>query len=375
MKVLHIITGLKKGGAETLLFNLCKFDKQHKHTIISLSNIEDSELPFYYPNLSVHSLNFPNGRVKILGLYKLYKLIKKIKPNVVQTWMIHADLIGGIVARFAGIKNIIWGVHHTVLLRGKVKYSTILILKFNAFFSNFIPKKIIYCAEKSRIIQESIGYKKSKGIVIHNGYDLNNFFQNDALRNEFLNEFNTSENTFAIGHVGSYDPLKDQNTLIEALKILHEKHFNFTAVLVGKNLDKNNSEMVSKIKDSGLCDHVHLLGIRNDIPSIMNGIDIFMLTSLSEAFPNVLNEAMACGTPCITTNVGDASLIVDNTGWIVNPKEPKSLADAVIKAANEKKLDNYKWIHRQKECRQRISKNFTLEKMVTKYVEAWSIDH
>ena len=322
----------------------------------------------------MHSLNFPNGRVKILGLYKLYKLIKKIKPNVVQTWMIHADLIGGIVARFAGIKNIVWGVHHTVLLRGKVKYSTSLILKFNAFFSNFIPKKIIYCAEKSRIIQESIGYKKSKGIVIHNGYDLNNFLQNDVLRKEFLNELNISENTFVIGHIGSYDPLKDQNTLIEALTALHEKQFNFTAVLVGKNLDKNNSELVSKIKESGLCDRVHLLGIRNDIPSIMNGIDIFMLSSLSEAFPNVLNEAMACGTPCISTNVGDAALIVDNTGWIVNPKEPKSLADAVIKAADEKKLDNEKWIKRQKNCRQRIAKNFTLEKMVTRYDEVWSID-
>ena len=374
MEVLHIITGLKKGGAETLLFNLCNFDKQHKHTIISLSDTEDSELFFYCPNVSVHSLNFPNGRVKIFGLYKLYKLIKKIKPNVVQTWMIHADLIGGIVARFAGIKNIVWGVHHTVLLRGKVKYSTSLILKFNAFFSNFIPKKIIYCAEKSRIIQESIGYKKSKGIVIHNGYDLNNFIQNDVLRKEFLNELNISENTFVIGHIGSYDPLKDQNTLIEALTVLHEKQFNFTAALVGKNLDKNNSELVSKIKESGLCDRVHLLGIRNDIPSIMNGIDIFMLSSLSEAFPNVLNEAMACGTPCISTNVGDAALIVDNTGWIVNPKEPKSLADAVIKAADEKKLDNEKWIKRQKNCRQRIAKNFTLEKMVTRYDEVWSID-
>ena len=84
---------------------------------------------------------------------------------------------------------------------------------------------------------------------------------------------------------------------------------------------------------------------------------------------------MACGTPCITTNVGDASLIVDNTGWIVYPKDPKSLADAVIKAADEKKLDNDKWINRKKECRQRIAKNFTLEKMVTRYGEVWSIDH
>ena len=109
MKVLHIITGLKKGGAETLLFNLCKFDKQNNHTIISLSDVEDSELPPNYPNVTVHSLIFPNGRIKIPGLFKLYKLIKKIKPNIVQTWMIHADLIGGIVARFAGIRNIFLG--------------------------------------------------------------------------------------------------------------------------------------------------------------------------------------------------------------------------------------------------------------------------
>ena len=78
MEVLHIITGLKKGALRPFLFNLCNFDKQHKHTIISLSDTEDSELFFYCPNVSVHSLNFPNGRVKILGLYKLYKLIKKL---------------------------------------------------------------------------------------------------------------------------------------------------------------------------------------------------------------------------------------------------------------------------------------------------------
>ena len=121
--------------------------------------------------------------------------------------------------------------------------------------------------------------------------------------------------------------------------------------------------------------NISLLGPQNDIHNLMNIFDLHVLVSYSEAFPNVLNEAMACGTPCITTNVGDASLIVDNTGWIVYPKDPKSLADAVIKAADEKKLDNDKWINRKKECRQRIAKNFTLEKMVTRYGEVWSIDH
>ena len=82
------------------------------HTIISLSDIKDDELLKDQPNISTYSLNFPNGRIKLTGLHKLYKLIKQIKPDVVQTWMIHADLIGGLTARIAGIKNIIWGVHH-----------------------------------------------------------------------------------------------------------------------------------------------------------------------------------------------------------------------------------------------------------------------
>jgi len=374
MEVLHIITGLKKGGAETLLFNLCKYDIHHKHTIISLSDIEDSELPVYCRNLSLHSLNFPNGRVKILGLYKLYKLIKKIKPNVVQTWMIHADLIGGIVARFAGIKNIIWGVHHTILLSGKVKSSTIFLVKFNALLSHIVPKKIIYCAEKSRLIQESLGFKKSKGIVIQNGYDIKSFSQNNSLRQDFRSELKISDQTFVIGHVGSNDPLKDQNTLLEALALLNQKSLHINAVLVGKNLDNNNYQLKSKIREKGLSDHVHLLGIRNDIPAVMNGIDLFMLTSLSEAFPNVLNESMACGTPCVTTDVGDAPLIVGNTGWVVSPGNPKALADASIEAIDEKRSNNIAWQKRRDHCHQRIAKNFTLEKMVEKYKEAWSIE-
>tara|TARA_Y200000002_G_scaffold289511_1_gene243616 strand:- start:2297 stop:3421 length:1125 start_codon:yes stop_codon:yes gene_type:complete len=372
MKVLHIITGLKKGGAETLLCNLCEYDEEFNHTIISLSDTKDLEPSLEKLNVPVFSLNFPDGKLKISGVLKLYRLIKKINPDIVQTWMIHADLIGGLIARFIGIKNIFWGVHHTVLIYGKVKLSTILILKINALLSYFIPKKIIYCAEKSRSVQESIGFKKSKGVVIQNGYDINKFYRDTNLGNNFRNELKISEDTFVIGHVGSYDPLKDQNTLIEALDILNKQNFKFIAVLVGLNLDNDNNDLVIKIEEKELSSCINLLGMRNDIPAVMNGIDLFILSSISEAFPNVLNEAMACGTPCISTDVGDASFIIKNTGWIVPPKNPKLIVDAVINAEDELRSRTLSWLKRKDDCHERINENFSLKKMIQKYKELWS---
>ncbi len=371
MQVLHIITGLNKGGAETILCNLCEYDKEFSHTIISLSDTQNLEASFIKLNIPVFSLNFPDGKIKISGVLKLYRLIKKINPDVVQTWMIHADLIGGLTARLVGIKNIFWGVHHTVLIYGKVKWSTILILKINALLSHFVPKKIIYCAEKSKTVQESIGFKKSKGVVIHNGYDIKKFNRNTNLGNNFRNELKISNDTFVIGHVGSYDPLKDQNSIIEAFDILNKQNLKFIAVLVGKNLDNDNNDLVTNIEEKKLSSHIHLLGMRSDIPAVMNGIDLFILSSISEAFPNVLNEAMACGTPCISTDVGDASLIVKNTGWIVTPKNPKLIVDAVIDAEDEFRSRTTLWLKRKDDSHKRISENFSLKKMTQKYKELW----
>jgi glycosyltransferase involved in cell wall biosynthesis len=137
------------------------------------------------------------------------------------------------------------------------------------------------------------------------------------------------------------------------------------------NLDNGNNALVRLLKENGLIERVHLLGIRKDILTVMNGIDLFMLSSISEAFPNVLNEAMACGTPCITTDVGDAGLIVGKTGWVVKPKDPKALANASIQALKEKQSNNESWGQRKDACRQRIVENFTFEKMIKKYKEVW----
>ena len=371
MRILHIISGLRRGGAESILYRLCQHDKENRHVIISLTDSQDDGMIHNKNNVSVHKLNFSNRKINLFELFKLYKHIKKIKPDVVQTWMIHADMIGGIVARLAGVNNIFWSVHYTNLVKGKSKRLTILLTKINTFLSYFIPKKIIYCAEKSKEVQESLGFKKTKGVVIQNGYDVESFVQNTSLGLKFRNELDIHPEAFVIGHVGSYHPLKDQANLVEALTLLDQRGFNFYAAFAGDNLDNNNSYLVSLLKNKGLSNRVRLLGRRNDIISIMNGIDLFILSSESEAFPNVLNEAMACGTPCVSTDVGDASIILGDTGWIVPSKDSESLYSSVIKAAQEKESNHRSWSQRSIACRQRIVQKFSLEKMVKKYKEVW----
>ena len=372
MRVLHIITGLDDGGAEAVLFRMCKLDKKYKHIVISLQAQQKYVSLLQKFNISVHTLNFSKSSINFFGLFKLFRLIRQIKPDIVQTWMPHADLIGGVLARIAGVKKIFWGVHHTNLIKGKINRLVVMINRLNALLSNLVPTKIIYCAEKSREVQESIGFKKSKGVVVHNGYDTNSFFQDSSLDHIIRNELGIPHEAFLIGHVGSYHPLKDQETLIKSLSYLDQKRINFNAIFVGNKLEPSNENLISLIKKNGLSERIHLLGIRNDITAIMNGIDIFMLSSISEAFPNVLNEAMACGTPCITTDVGDAALIVGDTGWVVSPQDSKALAKASIEALEEKEFYYESWEQRKKACRKRILENFSLEKMVEKYKDVWA---
>lgn len=371
-RVLHVITGLNDGGAEAVLYRLCKFDKENQHIVVSMMNEGKYGQLLNDEGVQVHCLNMRPGRLSISGLWQLFKLLRKIKPNVVQTWMYHADLIGGVVSRLAGVRNIVWGVHHTTLVKGESKRSTILVAKLNAYLSKIIPRKVIYCAQKSREVQESIGCNSAKGVVVSNGYDVNDFIPNLSVRKKFREELGLSDDVFLIGHVGRYDPQKDQKNLIEAISFIAEKVKNFKVVMVGTNLDSNNQTLNAQIQNQGLEKHLVLIGRRNDVPAVMNGLDLFVLSSLAEAFPNVLSEAMACGTPCVTTDVGDAALIIGNTGWVVPPKIPQSLADAIIQAIDEKRKNHSAWLQRKEACRNRIVENFSIEKMVRSYHQVWN---
>ena len=171
-KIMHVITGLGDGGAEGVLTRLCLLSKNLEHEVVSLIDAGKYGEVLVAAGIKVHYLKMNPARPNPLKLIKLISIIRESKPSVVQTWMYHADLLGGIAAKLAGVKRIIWGVRHSTLDKGNAKRSTIYVAWLLAKLSYFIPDKIVCCARKALEVHSDLGYDKSKLILIPNGYDL-----------------------------------------------------------------------------------------------------------------------------------------------------------------------------------------------------------
>lgn len=373
MIVVHVITCLKDGGAEAVLYRLCLADHQNLHVVVSLRD-EDKYGPLLSAaGIAVHCLNMPRGRVTPGGIWKLARLLLRHRPDVVQTWMYHADLVGGVVARAVGIRRVFWGLHHTNLEMGKTSRITIWVARLNALLSRWIPKLIVSCSQKGVAVHQAIGYAPEKFRVIPNGYDLCQFAPDLQAGFALRSALAVPDGVPLLGMVARFDPQKDHHNLIDALGLLKQSDQDFRCVLVGSGITDANAEMIAWLDNQGIRDRTLLLGQRSDIPAIMNALDVHILSSAyGEAFPNVLCEAMACGTPCVTTDVGDAELIVGDTGWVVAAQSAELLAQAIADALRQRFADTAAWKRRQLDVRQRILDRFSIERMVESYNQTWA---
>lgn len=368
--VLHIITGLENGGAEAVLFRLCTVETKCTHIVVSMMGMGKYGPLLENHGIAVYTLEFNQGRLNIRGLYKLREIINKNKPDVVQGWMYHANLIGGLCAYVIGVKRIYWGIHHTSLNPDVVKKSTIIVSKILSLLSHWIPSAIICCANSSVDVHAQAGYSKRKLKCIPNGYDLSLFKPSIGCRNLIRKELNI-DNLWVVGMVARFDVLKDHVNLLNALVLLRNYLEDFVVLLVGDGMDQKNNDLDLMIKSRNLENQIQLLGRRADVPQIMNALDVHVLSSMSEAFPNVVAEAMACETPCVVTDVGDAAYIVGDTGWVVPFKDPQSLSEALYKSYLEFQ-DSAKWQIRCKASRERVSKKFSLDLMANEYFDIWT---
>lgn len=374
MRVVHVIVSLYDGGAQAVLFNLLTHDTSHEHYVISLSPEGKYSTPIRKLDIQVQHLDMPLGRMTLSGVWKMFKIIKEVKPDIVQTWMYHSDLLGGLTARFAGVRNIVWGIHHSTLDKRGTARNTQIVVKLLTVFSRFIPKKIISCSNKALDVHVNAGYKADKLEFVGNGYDLQRFQpDNNALEKLDLDLPTTMfEERSVFATVARWNPQKDHYNLIDACQhLVAQSAPPFTSLLVGPNMDQNNKELVQYIKDRQLEDIVLLCGSTSNVPALMNAIDFHVLpSSFGEAFPNVVAEAMSCSTPCVVTDVGDAAAMVENTGWVVPPRDSEALATALSSAINESS-NNTMWQSRKAQCRERAIATFDIHRMIKAYESVW----
>jgi len=372
LKVLHIITCLDQGGTEAVLSRLVAVQKEGvEYSVVSLKG-----RGFYSTALEacgVTQYYFQFARffqlASFFEFFRLVRLIAKISPDVVQTWLYHADLIGGLAARLAGCKRVVWGIRTADLNPALNSRFTLMVAWLCARLSGVIPASIATCSVAAANAHQKMGYARAKFQVIPNGFDLTLYKPDPAARRLLRPQWGVADDELLFGCVARWDVYKDHPNLLQALSIAAASGLKLRCVLVGGGLTASNTALMGLLSKYNLENIVVLAGSRADIHAVMGAIDFHVLPSRSEAFPNVVAEAMACGTPCVVTDVGDAALIVGDTGWVVPSEKPDLLAQAIAEAGKSFKSDADD--SRRIEARNRIVNNFSLEKMTQSYLTLW----
>lgn len=369
-KVVHIIVGLNVGGAELMLKRLVL---EHRSlpdvsvTVISLTELGVVGTSLRETGVQVYCMGLKAVLDVPMLLLRLRRLLKQIQPDVVQTWMYHADLLGGLAARLAGIRNVVWNVRSTHLDNG-VSRVTFWMRKACALFSHRMPRLIICAAETSKQAHILVGYSPDRMIVIPNGFDLSRFTadRHDGLR--FKDELCIPRSTLLVVSIGRYNADKDHFTFVEAASLILSKRNDVKFLLVGNGLTPTNKDLCDHIERTGNTDSFILLGQRSDVLSCLRASDVFCLHSVTEGFPNVLGEAMAVGLSCLTTDVGDAAYLVDDDSLVVPPSSPKALADKLQWLLS---LTSFERSQLGEIASSRIKEAFDLQSISRRYIELY----
>jgi glycosyltransferase involved in cell wall biosynthesis len=371
IKVMHVITTLGPAGAETMLCRIASGMDPNKfrNEVVSLTGILDLANRIEATGARVRTLGMKKGTPNPLLVVRLAQWIREAKPDVIHTWMYHANLIGAFAARLAGNVPVAWSVHHSVLDARLDKRRTMWVNRASALLSNYLPAEIVFCSQASLRIHEELGYAAKKLALIPNGFDLDQAKHDPTARESVRAELGVPSDTRFIGMVARFHPHKDHPNFVRAAQLLHQQMPDVHFLMCGMNVTWENGELAGQIDRAGIRERCHLLGARNDVPRLFSAVDIATSASRSEAFPIAIGEAMACETPCVVTDVGDCALIVGDTGEVVPPENPPALAERW-----QKLLEAGPEARRRLgiAARQRVQHHFALPAIVERYQELYS---
>lgn len=364
IETLHIITGLTVGGAEKALVRLLgdSGSRQNVAVVLSLTGTGPIANELALNGIQTYCVNFKSNPV--LAAFRTFKIIRKLKPLRIQTWLYHADLIGGVFGRCAGVPSIFWNVRTTQIFTNQSNLK--ILRKILAALSYFIPNKIIYVSESAKKVHEDMGYSKNKSVVVPNGYILPDTFLISNERSALRKKIGIRNEDVVIGCVGRYALEKGYDIFLQSIEILYKRRpsLRLTVVLAGNNIDKENEELFGLISDLNENINIILLGEQKNMDEIYQTFDVFCLPSRTEAFPNVLCEAMSFKLPCVATNCGDVEKILQFPEFVAQAGDSRDLADKIERML---KLRDCERIEIGNKNRLFVANNFSIEKMRSSY--------
>jgi glycosyltransferase involved in cell wall biosynthesis len=334
-RLTHVIDGLEVGGAERMLATLLSgLDPRcFRSEVISLTDIGPVGAEIERMGIAVRALHLRPQVTEVAAAARLLPMLRRSRPDLVQTWLYEADLLGGIVARITRPSApLIWNVQQGDLDPSRCKRRRIWAAKACGLLSGVLPTRIICCSEvAARVHVNRLGYAPGKIEVIPNAVDVESFAPDHASRTSVRRELGVPDDSLLVGLAARKDPQKDHRGFLRAAAVIGRELPSTHFVLCGKGVTSEDADIAAWVADEGLVSRCHLLGLRHDMSRIHASLDVAVSSSAyGEGLPVALLEAMACGIPCATTDVGDSGLLVGGTGVVVPPDDSGALAEAVI---------------------------------------------
>ena len=337
-----------------MLARLLRVSKDDKTLVVSLIGVSERNRDLANnPRVNYTPLGVNSALGTIGATMNLSRMISTEKPRVILCWMYHAMIVGTIAQRIAGSNApVFWNVRQSLDDPKSLTRSTRLALKLGWLLSG-TPSGIIYNSERALELHSKYGYKNRNAIVIPNGFDIPKDVSMAAKAPRIF------------GIAGRFHPQKDHETFFRAAAIVARTNPEARFRAVGNGLTLDNPAVTELLNKAGMpAASVDLCGESTDMSTFYRSIDVLVLSSRTEGFPNVVAEAMSYGKPVITTDVGDAATIVSNAGWVVPPRNPESLAAAIESAL---KIQSKEYEDMAIRARQRIAMEYDLQAIWRRY--------
>jgi glycosyltransferase involved in cell wall biosynthesis len=362
--VVHLITDLDVGGAEMMLARLVEHSDSTRvsSAVICLTapgavaeRIRRARVPLY-------SVDMRPRRLNGLALWRLSRCLRRLKPDVLQTWLYHSDLTGLVAGTLAQVPNVVWNIRCGELQPGDHAFSLRSIIRSLAWLSH-VPATVVANSAAGKRVHEQLGYRPRRWAIIPNGIDTEEFRPAVGARLQVRRELGLGDDCPLVGVLARVHPMKDHGTFLKAAAAIAGTRSDVRFVLAGRGVQEDPG-LAAIVRDLGLSSRVHRLGERADAANLLSAFDVAVSSSYSEAFPNVVAEAMACGTLCVVTDTGDSAAIVGDTGVVVPPRDAAALSHGINRLLH---LDANARRALSIAARDRIVTEFSIQRSVSMY--------